>query len=304
MKMTSGLRENRETVRQSTFSSKRMRLRRNLLYVLAPLAFVLLAGGFRMAWSQGQRKSVKRPSKVNLEQGQQTFTAKCSACHGLDGRGGERAPNIAGNAMLQRLGDPELISIVTNGIPIMGMPSFQSLGPAGVRAVVGYLRVLQGVKKGPGPPGDAARGKTIFFGKGDCSACHMIGGQGGFAGPDLSMYGIAHPATEIVSAITDPGKKGESGYRRAAATTSDGHRINGIVRNEDNFSVQMQTSDGAFHFFLRADLQGLEYQDHPMMPTDYGERLNGGELNDLTSYLMSTGQGAKPVAPKKEQEEE
>lgn len=206
--------------------------------------------------------------------------------------------------MLRRLPDSDLVAIVLNGVRDAGMPAFPSLGPAGARAVVGYLRVLQGANKGPAPPGDPASGKRIFFGKGDCSSCHMVRGEGGFVGPDLSAYAVTRPVAEILAAITQPGKNGDAGYKAAAAVTSDGRRVSGIVRNEDNFSVQMQTSDGAFHFFLRSDLQALEYQDHPLMPTDYAERLSHEELNDLASYLMRVATGDKPAGAPKEKVED
>ena len=37
--------------------------------------------------------------------------------------------------------------------------------------------------------GDRDLGKQLFFGKGRCSGCHMIRGQGGLLGPDLSNVG-------------------------------------------------------------------------------------------------------------------
>src|SRR5688572_32438781 len=39
------------------------------------------------------------------------------------------------------------------------------------------------------PPGDAARGKTIFEAKGNCQGCHRINGVGSLFGPDLSAIG-------------------------------------------------------------------------------------------------------------------
>src|SRR5688572_32787798 len=39
------------------------------------------------------------------------------------------------------------------------------------------------------PPGDAARGKTVFEGKGNCQGCHRINGVGSLFGPDLSAIG-------------------------------------------------------------------------------------------------------------------
>ena len=70
----------------------------------------------------------------------------------LDGRGGERAPNIAQNREVQRLSDPELMRIVREGVPGTGMPAFHSLASSEVKAVVAYLRSLQGINKSPPCP--------------------------------------------------------------------------------------------------------------------------------------------------------
>jgi hypothetical protein len=63
--------------------------------------------------------------------------------------------------------------------------------------------------------------------------------------------------------------------------------LSGAVRNEDNFSIQLQSGDGTFHFLLKSDLDKLEYQRLPPMPTDYGQKLSPEELDDLVGYLQS-----------------
>ena len=93
----------------------------------------------------------------------------------------------------------------------------------------------------------------------------------------------------LLEAIVKSPRIAPSGYQAAAATTRDGHRVEGLVRNEDNFSVQLLTRDGNFHFFEKADLQSLEYLEHSSMPADYGKRLTPAELDDLVSYMMSVG---------------
>lgn len=232
--------------------------------------------------------------------GKSTFSASCAGCHGLDGRGGEHAPNIAGSAKVASLSNAEIKTIVANGIPGTGMPAFRSLTPAQMRAVVDYLRVLQGQEKSQQIAGDPGRGKTIFFGKGDCSSCHMMQGEGGFLGSDLSGFGSNRPAKQILSAILDPVANTDWKGKTAAVVTPDGQSMSGIVRNEDNFTLQLQTADATFHFFTKSELQSLEYQDHPLMPTNYAERLSRIELDDLVSYLLSVGRKSRLESADKE----
>jgi len=235
--------------------------------------------------------------------GKRTFTATCAGCHGLDGRGGERGPNIAGSAKLQRLSDAEIANIVSTGVPGTGMPAFGSLGAPEVQAVVSYFRFLQGRHASIALPGDPSRGKTTFFGKAECSSCHMMQGQGGFLGPDLSNYGAARSVTEILDVITHPAGSNGSGQKFVAAVTHSGLKVTGLVRNEDNFSLQLLTPEGTFYFLQKSDLESLEYQDRPVMPLDYSQRLSSAELNDLASYLMSVGRSQKADRPVNRQEE-
>jgi len=231
-----------------------------------------------------QDDSVEDDFKKTPGPGQLTFSSTCAGCHGLDGRGGDKAPNIASNTKVQHFTDSQLADIISNGVPGTGMPPFHSLSPAQVRSVVGYLRVLQGKSKARALPGDADQGKKMFFGKAECSTCHTISGEGGFLGPDLSTYGSSMSAEAILKAILNPARIAQTGYKPATVTTRDGTRVEGVVRNEDNFSVQLQTKDGTFHFLQKSDMQSFEYSGQSMMPANYADHFSKSELNDLISF--------------------
>jgi len=178
------------------------------------------------------------------------------------------------------------------------MPAFRRLGKQELQGIVGYLRVLQGRANALVLAGDPQKGKAVFFGKAACSSCHMVAGQGGFAGSDLSTYAQALTASAVRNAITDP-TPSNARARMAVATARDGQRFAGLIRNEDNFSVQMQSPDGTFHLLLKTDVEKLEYEPSPLMPTNYGEILTRQELDDLVGYLQSIVENAKPQ-PQKE----
>jgi len=262
----------------------------------AVAVIIVTASTFVVMHAQARPNS---KTAANTAQGQKLFASSCAGCHGLDGRGGERAPNIAKRREVQRLTDTELIRTVQEGIPGTGMPAFRSLGKPGIAAVVGYLRTLQGGGATAALPGDPQQGKLIFFGKGRCSDCHMAAGQGGFIATDLSSYAHDLGAFEIRSAILEPNRQDRS----VVAITHSGDKYAGIARNEDNFSLQVQTLDGAFHFLMKSELHSLESQPEPLMPSDYGSTLTRHELNDLISFLMQSARGSKPEAPARIEEE-
>ena len=231
------------------------------------------------------------------------FAASCAGCHGLDGRGGERAPNIAEDPKVQRLSDAQISHIIENGVPGAGMPAFHSLQSSDIKALVAYLRTLQETKKTVNLPGDPGPGEAIFFGKAGCSGCHMVAGKGGFIASDLSGYARTHAAEQTRSAITNPAPGGDRQGRMVTVIVHGGEKHFGRIRNEDNFSLQLQTLDGTFYFLAKSNLEGLEYNPQALMPSDYRSTLSPNELNDVVSYLMSAASSSESVTSTKTDEQ-
>jgi cytochrome c oxidase cbb3-type subunit III len=228
-------------------------------------------------------------SDAALVGGRQAFAARCAGCHGLDGRGSERAPDIAARPEVQQLSDATLLRIIRQGVPGTGMPAFRTLGDSRIQAVVRHLRNLQGRGATPAVRGSPEAGKALFFGKAACSDCHMVNGAGGYIASDLSNYGRTQSARQIREALTNPNTNLDERSKAVVATTLDGHTFTGIARNEDNFSLQLQTIDGAFHLLEKSNLQKIEHRPESLMPSDYVSRLQPRELDDIVSYLMSLG---------------
>lgn len=225
--------------------------------------------------------------------GQRTFST-CASCHGLDGRGGEHAPNIVTEAKVKRLSDDALLRIIRDGIPAAGMPSFsKTLSGNEIQAVFKYLRELQKGVNASVLKGDAIKGRELFHGRAGCSECHTIDNRGGFLGADLSGYGSNHTPGEIREAIIDPNNNLEARRATITVVTRSGKTYRGVVRNEDNFSLQMQTADGAFHLFDKSEIARIEHQASSLMPTDYRSKLTDSELDDLVGFLSQNARGSR-----------
>lgn len=250
--------------------------------------------------------SPKQNAAAARAAGKSAFNSSCAACHGLDGHGSDKAVNIATSPRVQHFTDAQLANVVSNGVPGTGMPAFHTLSPKQVHEIVGYVRLLQGRVDEATLPGDPTRGKEIFFGKGECSNCHAVEGQGGFLGPDLTSHGAISSVDAMRDEIVKTPRVPALGYRAARLATKHGDRLEGTVRNEDNFSVQLQTNDGSFHLFKRAELASFEYTGGSLMPANYRERLSDEELNNLIAYLITVSrkQNVMPVIQKHEDEDE
>jgi cytochrome c oxidase cbb3-type subunit 3 len=215
------------------------------------------------------------------------FAANCAGCHGADGRGGEHAPNIATAPEVQHLLDRELAGIIRYGISGAGMPAFSTLKPQEISDVVSYLRVLQGRGDIIKLPGDPKQGEALFFGKAQCSDCHMVKGKGGFIGSDLSFYGADAKPDQIRAIILDPDKNLPADKKATTVVTLTGQKITGMLKVKDNFSLSIQTPDGAFHYLPNSELAHVDLYSHSLMPA--GSTLSGKEVDDLVSYLLRTG---------------
>jgi cytochrome c oxidase cbb3-type subunit 3 len=269
-------------------------MRRVKIRAVAAAFLGILIANYGLA-QQAEQKGAKTSRAESAAAGRQIFSSICASCHGLDGRGGERGPDIATRPEIARLVDEEILKVLRGGIPEKGMPAFAQLGSAKLQAVLSYLRALQGKDSQALALGDADKGKELFSGKAGCATCHMVNGSGGFLGPELSGYGGNHNALEIRAAILNPKERVDGRHRAAELTATDGKSYSGIVRNEDNFSVQLQSSDGVFHLFSKSDVATINYRKEPLMPADYGSKLSASELDALAAYLFQVAHAkAKP----------
>jgi putative heme-binding domain-containing protein len=114
--------------------------------------------------------------------------------------------------------------------------------------------------------GDPERGRRTFFGSGRCSTCHMILGQGGYPGPDLSNIGTERTAAQLRESVMKPSERIADGYRSAKAVLKSGGTIQGIAKNYNNYSVEILDGTGRLHLLSRDEIAKLDVMEASMMP--------------------------------------
>ena len=191
--------------------------------------------------------------------------------------------------------DFDLFQNIRNGIAGTQMPSFSVFSTDGVWQLVAYIRTLssRGVQDEV-VRGNAAAGEKIFFGKGECSACHEINERGAVSiGPDLSDAGQAS-AQALRKIILHPnsGADEDSWHLPGVITLKmkDGREIRGIPRGEDTYAVVMTDITGQLQLLDKRDVQEEHAESSVLMPSDYGKRLSPGEIDNLVAYLKSQKQ--------------
>ena len=224
--------------------------------------------------------------------GAQRFMEYCAGCHGADGRGGDKAPSLVAPSITAKHSDSELFRIVHDGTR-GGMPPFAQIGEANISAVLQYVRRLSGNVAETAAPeeaavtGDVDAGRALYFGKAQCSDCHLMQGKGGFIARNLTNYGRNRAMDAILEAVTNPDNPLVASSQVVIVTTNLGKKITGVLRNEDAFTLELQTEDGRFHLLARSDITDVHYTEHSLMPRDYGKRLTSKELNDIVSFLIT-----------------
>jgi putative heme-binding domain-containing protein len=243
-------------------------------------------------------------NQAAIQEGEGVFNQNCTMCHGARGAGGELGPALASGWRNDARGsDAQLFNTIKNGIRGTAMPAWGGkLMDDQIWKIAAYIHVLRGTAIDNPLPGDVARGEQIFLGKGECSGCHMVNGKGGLSGPDLSNIASMRKVNSIQDALTKQEHRifGPGGahlttlppldtYPPVQIVTSDGKTHDGVLMNEDGFSLQLLGSDQQLHTFDRAKVRTVTQKARSIMPTDYDKRLAPDEFKDLMAYLTRLG---------------
>jgi quinoprotein glucose dehydrogenase len=181
--------------------------------------------------------------------------------------------------------DQDLTRIISNGIPNTGMLGFR-FDAAELAGIIAYLRNMNAVDRAAVKPGDAARGRALFEGKGGCTRCHRAGPQGPRSAPDLSDIGAVRSAGSLQRSLVDPTSQMMPINRPVRVVTREGTVINGRRLNEDTYTVQLIDDRERLMSLDKADLREFTIDTTSPMPS-YKDALTADELSDLVAYLLS-----------------
>jgi putative heme-binding domain-containing protein len=244
-----------------------------------------------------------------IAEGEALYNKTCTSCHGANGGGGEIGPAIvAGDRTDIGVSDAQTFNIIKNGVAGTPMRP-QGLPDSDIWKIVAYIHALRGTAIDNPLPGDVAHGEQVFLTKGQCGTCHMLSGKGGLTAPDLSNIAGVRKSSSIVDALTKEKHRinGSGGahlrmlptmdeYLPVHVTTADGKTIDGVLLNEDGYSLQLIGNDNQLHLFDRARLRRVVVEPKSLMPTDYDKRLTPAEFKDLLAFLTRQGTVAPPSA--------
>lgn len=250
---------------------------------VALLAIPLLAQHGRYL-SDSNNPAIGNPQAIAA--GEKLFMGSCAGCHGPDGGGGARGPNLVRRSLWHPLSDEAIFGVIRKGVPGTDMPPTK-LTDEQTWNLVAFIHALTGPASTNPVPGNPEAGKAIYWGaKAGCGKCHAVRGEGGRMGPDLSNVGGSRPLAVIRESIVDPGKDlYYLGNEAARVVLKNGQTLTGVAKNRSNYSLQLVDGKGKLHLVQMSDVKELTVSETTPMPTDYAKRLTREELRDLLAYL-------------------
>ena len=142
-----------------------------------------------------------------------------------------------------------------------------------------YSEALQG--------GDPSVGAQIFYRHeaAQCVRCHAAGDWGGGVGPNLMHIASELSREQLLESLVDPSARIAPGFGTETVTLQDGQKVMGIVQNENETHVVLQSADGEEQEIEKANITDRESGPSSMPPMNY--ILSRRQIRDVVAFLAN-----------------
>lgn len=136
--------------------------------------------------------------------------------------------------------------------------------------------------------GNVQEGVKVFYGAAaaSCRRCHVVNGQGGGVGPDLSEIGKEKTLEYLLESVVEPNAVIAKGFETVLLVTIDGKIETGIVKEEnDETLLLLKANSEEVRFFQDDILERSKGQSG--MPADLYKSLTKAQIRDVIAYLAT-----------------
>jgi putative heme-binding domain-containing protein len=191
---------------------------------------------------------------------------------------GEKLPeslvfaSASGDAAWGKLGKGAKIVRTTDAPPLLNAEQFAAIAQKTARFTALSAKA-----------GDPAKGKSLVA---LCQSCHMINGQGGQIGPNLSGAG-AMGMEAVIRNIIEPNAAIEAAYRIFQVKLKAGEVIEAFYVSEDATAYVIRQAGGADRRVPKAEVASAKYLRRSLMPEGLLDGFTDDQITDLFAYLKT-----------------
>ena len=180
--------------------------------------------------------------------------------------------SASGDAAWGKLGKGAKILRTTDAPPLLNGEQFAALEKKTARYTALAAKA-----------GDPAKGKVVVA---LCQSCHMINGQGGLIGPNLSGAG-AMGTEAVLRNIIDPNAAIEAAYRIFQVKLKAGEVIEAFYVSEDATAYVLRQPGGADRRVPKVEVASAQYLRRSLMPEGLLDGFTDDQVTDLFAYLKT-----------------
>ena len=138
-------------------------------------------------------------------------------------------------------------------------------------------------------PGDAARGKDVFYNpdRAQCYRCHVINGEGKNVGPDLSKIGQKASKENLFDSILNPSATIAPEYKVWILSSFEEGTLSGFLKTDTPEAIELMDSAGVTARLDPKDILERTESTASLMPTGLSSALTAQELADVVAFLQT-----------------
>jgi cytochrome c oxidase cbb3-type subunit 3 len=226
-----------------------------------------------------------------VDAGRTLFRQDCSFCHGRDATGGETGPDLTRSRLVtQDMNGEKISAVVRSGRPDRGMPPFD-LSADQVNSLVAFIHTQQnkamaaagrggnGGRRGVDPSdlqtGNVEAGIKYFNGAGGCASCHSPTG-------DLAGIASRYRGLKLEEQMLYP----ERAKSKISVTLASGQTITGTLAYQDEFTIGLTDSSGAYHSWRTRDVH-FTIDAPANAHVELFSRYTDADIHNLMAYLQT-----------------
>jgi putative heme-binding domain-containing protein len=119
-----------------------------------------------------------------------------------------------------------------------------------------------------------------------CARCHKVNGEGGEAGPELTLIGKQKSKEYLLESVIKPSAHIAAGFDIVTLTLANGETETGSLSSETPTEVVLKRADGTSATF---DVKQIKQRvvAPSSMPEIYGQVLSRQQLRDVMAFMLT-----------------